>query len=47
MIGDLEAEFAELPPEERQEFLGAAVMPESGLTRLIQASFQLLWLITF
>ena len=47
IMGDLEAELADLPPEERQEFLAAAGMPESGLTRLIQASFRLLGLITF
>ncbi len=46
-MGDLEAELADLPPEERQEFLAAAGLPESGLTRLIQASFRLLGLITF
>jgi ribosome-binding ATPase len=46
-MGDLEAELADLPPEERQEFLTAAGMPESGLTRLVQASFRLLGLITF
>jgi len=47
IMGDLEAELADLPPEERQEFLADAGMPESGLTRLIQASFRLLGLITF
>jgi hypothetical protein len=47
ILGDLEAELLDLPPEERQEFLSAAGMPESGLTRLIHASYQLLGLITF
>jgi ribosome-binding ATPase len=47
ILGDLEAELQELPPAERQEFLAAAGMPQSGLTRLIQASYQLLGLITF
>jgi GTP-binding protein YchF len=47
ILGDLEAELQDLPPEERQEFLAVAGMPESGLIRLIQASYQLLGLITF
>jgi ribosome-binding ATPase len=47
ILGDLEAELQDLPPEERQEFLAAAGMPTSGLNRLIQASYQLLGLITF
>ncbi len=47
ILGDLEAELQDLPPEEQQEFLAAAGMPQSGLTRLIQASYQLLGLITF
>jgi ribosome-binding ATPase len=47
IMGDLEAELGELPPGERLEFLTAAGMPESGLTRLLQASFRLLGLITF
>lgn len=47
IMGDLEAELAELPAEERLEFLAAAGIGESGLTRLIQASSRLLGLITF
>jgi GTP-binding protein YchF len=47
ILGDLEFELQDLPPEDRQEFLAATGMPESGLTRLIQASYQLLGLITF
>jgi hypothetical protein len=47
ILGDLEAELQDLAPGDRQEFLAAASMPESGLTRLIQASYQLLGLITF
>ncbi len=47
ILGDLEAELQDLPPEERQEFLAAAGVPESGLTRLVQASYLLLGLITF
>lgn len=47
ILGDLEAELQDLPPEERQEFLAAAGLPESGLSRLILASYELLGLITF
>ncbi|WP_449244097.1 redox-regulated ATPase YchF [Desulfobacca acetoxidans] len=47
ILGELEAELLDLPPEERQEFLAAAGVAESGLARLIQASYQLLHLITF
>ena len=47
ILGDLEAELQDLAPEERQEFLSAAGLPESGLARLIQASYGLLGLITF
>ncbi len=47
ILGDLEAALQDLPPEDRQEFLAAAGMPESGLRRLVQASQQLLGLITF
>ncbi len=47
LLGDLEAELQDLPAEERQAFLAAAGFPESGLTRLIRASYDLLGLITF
>ena len=47
ILADLEAELQALPPEERQEFLAAAGFPESGLVRLIRASYDLLGLITF
>jgi GTP-binding protein YchF len=47
ILGDLEAELVDLPPAERQEFLAAACLPESGLERLIRASYDLLGLITF
>lgn len=43
----LEAEIAQLPLEERQAFLKEAGLEESGLQRLIKASFHLLGLITF
>ncbi|RMF59746.1 MAG: redox-regulated ATPase YchF [Bacteroidetes bacterium] len=44
---DLEAQIAELPPEERAEFLAAAGLERSGLERLIRAAYALLGLITF
>ncbi len=47
IMGDLEAELVALPPAERQEFLAAAGLPESGLSRLVRACYQALHLITF
>lgn len=44
---DLEAQIAELPPEERADFLAAAGLERSGLERLIRAAYDLLGLITF
>jgi GTP-binding protein YchF len=43
----LEGELAELPPEERREFLEHAGVRESGLERLIHAGYRLLGLETF
>ncbi len=43
----LEAEIAELPIEERAEFLQSLGLPMSGLDRLIKSSFDLLGLITY
>lgn len=43
----LEAEVAELPAEEASEFLAALGLTESGLDKLIKASYRLLGLITF
>lgn len=43
----IEAEVAELPPEERQEFLESLGLHESGLQRLIRESFDLLGLQTY
>lgn len=43
----VEAEIAELPSEEAQEFLAALGLDESGLAKLIKASFRLLGLMTF
>ncbi|MEK7280590.1 MAG: redox-regulated ATPase YchF [Nitrospirota bacterium] len=47
IIGRLEAEIALLPKEERDTFLKELGLPESGLSRLIKASYRLLGLITF
>lgn len=43
----LEEEIAQLPQEDRKPFLESAGLVESGLQRLIKASFELLGLITF
>lgn len=43
----IEAEISQLPPEERPEFLESIGLQESGLTRLIRASFDMLGLITY
>jgi GTP-binding protein YchF len=43
----LEAEVAQLAPEERAEFLASINAKEPGLNRLIQAAYELLGLITY
>jgi ribosome-binding ATPase len=43
----LEEEVAQLPPEEASEFLESLGLKESGLARLVKASFSLLDLITY
>lgn len=43
----LEAEIADLPPEEKQVFLADMGLKEPGLNRLIRATYQLLGLQTF
>lgn len=43
----IEAELAELPPEEKQGFLEELGLEESGLDRIVRAGFDLLGLITF
>ena len=43
----VEAELAELSPEERQPFLEAMGLPESGLVRLVNAAYHLLGLMSF
>ncbi|MCX7634193.1 MAG: YchF family ATPase, partial [Syntrophales bacterium] len=47
ICGDLEAEMAELPLEERQAFLADLGLEESGLVKLIREGYALLGLITF
>jgi len=44
---DLEAQIAELEPEEREIFLKELGLEESGLARLIRAAYELLGLITY
>jgi GTP-binding protein YchF len=43
----IEEEIAQLPKEERAEFLASIGLEESGLDRLVKASFAMLGLITF
>ena len=43
----IEAELSELPPEEAKEYMKELGINESGLDRLIRASYELLGLITF
>jgi GTP-binding protein YchF len=47
ICGDLEAEMAELPPEERLEFLREMGLAESALNQLVRVGYELLHLITF
>ena len=47
ICGDLEAEMADLPPEERLEFLRDMGLSESALNQLIRVGYELLHLITF
>jgi GTP-binding protein YchF len=47
LCGKLEAEIAELPLEERGEFLEGAGLKEPGLSSLARAAYQLLGLSTF
>ena len=44
---EFEAQLADLPDEDRTEFLEAAGVEESGLDRLAQAAYELLGLITY
>ncbi|MGB0087358.1 MAG: redox-regulated ATPase YchF [Rhodomicrobiaceae bacterium] len=43
----IEAELAQLPPDERQAYLDSLDLAEPGLNRLIRAGYQLLDLITY
>jgi GTP-binding protein YchF len=43
----IEEEIAQLPPEERKEYLETLGLEEPGLNRLIQAGYKLLHLITY
>jgi len=47
ICGELEAQIAELPPEERHEFLEHMGVKESGLDALVHAAYRLLDLETF
>ena len=47
IAGKIEEEISELSSEEKLEFLNAMGLEESGLNRLIKASYELLNLITF
>jgi GTP-binding protein YchF len=45
--GRIEEEISELGEDEKKEFLSAMGIPESGLDRLVRASYMMLGLITF
>ncbi len=45
--GQVEGEIAQLPPEERIEYLAGMGLKESGLDRMIRAGYDLLGLITY
>ncbi|HKO01123.1 MAG TPA: redox-regulated ATPase YchF, partial [Thermoanaerobaculia bacterium] len=47
ICGELEAQIAQLPPEERHEFLEHMGLHESGLEALVRAAYKLLDLETF
>jgi GTP-binding protein YchF len=47
IVGNLEEEISELPPDEKQDFLQGMGIGESGLDRLIHASYRLLDLISY
>jgi len=47
VCGKIEAELAELPPEEQREYLASYGLEESGLERLIKATYALLGLMSF
>jgi hypothetical protein len=45
--GQVEGEIAQLPKEERMEYLAGMGLKESGLDRMIRAGYELLGLITY
>jgi len=47
VCGKIEAELAQLPPEEAREYLASYGLKESGLERMITASYRLLGLMSF
>jgi len=47
VCGKVEAELAELPPEEQRDYLASYGLTESGLERLISATYALLGLMSF
>lgn len=47
VCGRIESELAELPPAEAQEYLASYGLKESGLVRLITATYRLLGLMSF
>jgi ribosome-binding ATPase len=47
VCGKVEAEMAELAPEEAREYMASYGLKESGLERLITASYRLLGLMSF
>jgi ribosome-binding ATPase YchF (GTP1/OBG family) len=47
ICGKIEAELAEMEPEEVREFMDGYGLPESGLERLIAAGYKLLGLMSF
>jgi GTP-binding protein YchF len=47
ICGKIEAELAELPPEEAREYVASYGLNESGLERLISATYSLLGLMSF
>ena len=47
VCGKIEAELAELPREEQREYLASYGLQESGLERLISATYSLLGLMSF
>jgi len=47
ICGKIEAELAELPPGEQKDYLASYGLEESGLERLISATYSLLGLMSF